>query len=57
MKEIWNGKTITESNDAIIVEGNHYFLEKSVNKAYLKKVRHAPNLSLESESELLQYCY
>ena len=25
MKAIWNGKTIAESNDTVVVEGNHYF--------------------------------
>ncbi len=25
MKAIWNGKTLAESNDTVVVEGNHYF--------------------------------
>lgn len=25
MKAIWNGKTIAESDDTVVVEGNHYF--------------------------------
>jgi uncharacterized protein (DUF427 family) len=25
MKAIWNGETIAESNDTVVVEGNHYF--------------------------------
>ncbi len=25
MKAIWNGKTIAESEDTVVVEGNHYF--------------------------------
>ncbi len=25
MKAIWNGKVIAESNDTVVVEGNHYF--------------------------------
>lgn len=36
MKAIWNGKVIAESNDTIVIEGNHYFPENSVNKAYFK---------------------
>lgn len=25
MKAIWNGETIAESTDTVVVEGNHYF--------------------------------
>jgi uncharacterized protein (DUF427 family) len=25
MKAIWNGETIAESDDTVVVEGNHYF--------------------------------
>jgi uncharacterized protein (DUF427 family) len=35
MKAIWNGKVVAESDDTIIVEGNHYFPADSVNRAYL----------------------
>lgn len=34
MKAIWNGKTIAESNNTIIVEGNHYFPPNSVEKDF-----------------------
>ncbi len=37
MKAIWNDKVIAESNDTVIVEGNHYFPEDSINKEYLEK--------------------
>ena len=36
MKAIWNGATIAESNDTIVVEGNHYFPPEAVNKAFLQ---------------------
>lgn len=36
MKAIWNDKVIAESNDTVIVEGNHYFPVSSVKKEYLK---------------------
>ena len=32
MKAIWNGKVIAESNDTVVVEGNHYFPEDSIKK-------------------------
>ena len=36
MKAIWNGATIAESNETIVVEGNHYFPPDTVNKAFLQ---------------------
>ena len=36
MKAIWNNHVIAESNDTVVVEGNHYFPEDAVNKGYLK---------------------
>jgi uncharacterized protein (DUF427 family) len=35
MKAIWNGAVIAQSNETIVVEGNHYFPEREVNRAYL----------------------
>ena len=32
MKAIWNGTTIAESDDTVVVEGNHYFPEASLKK-------------------------
>ena len=32
MKAIWNGATIAESDDTVVVEGNHYFPYSSVNQ-------------------------
>ena len=34
-KATWNGATIAESNDTVVVEGNHYFPRASVNAAHL----------------------
>lgn len=35
MKAIWNNEVIAESDDTVIVEGNHYFPPSSVNNEYL----------------------
>lgn len=35
MKAIWNGTVVAESNDTVVVEGNHYFPPEAVNKSYL----------------------
>ena len=32
---IWNGAVIAESNDTVVVEGNHYFPPHSVSGQYL----------------------
>jgi uncharacterized protein (DUF427 family) len=36
MKAIWNGQVIAESNDTVVVEGNHYFPADSVRREFLK---------------------
>lgn len=36
MKAIWNAIVIAESDDTVVVEGNHYFPQPSVNPAFLK---------------------
>ena len=33
---VWNGATIAESDDTVIVEGNHYFPADAVNESYLR---------------------
>ncbi len=35
MKAIWNGTVVAESDDTVVVEGNHYFPAESVHKRYL----------------------
>ena len=32
MKAVWQGQVIAESDDTVVVEGNHYFPRESVNK-------------------------
>jgi uncharacterized protein (DUF427 family) len=35
-KATWNGATLAESDNCVVVEGNQYFPSDSVNKEYLK---------------------
>ena len=35
-RAIWNGVTIAESDDTVVIERNHYFSRDSVNPAYLR---------------------
>ena len=34
MKAIWNGAVIAESNDTVVVEGNHYFPRESIDERF-----------------------
>jgi uncharacterized protein (DUF427 family) len=36
MKAIWNGRSIADSDDTVVVEGNHYFPSESVQSEYLR---------------------
>ena len=35
-KAVWNGEVIAESDDTVIVEGNHYFPRESVRPEFLR---------------------
>ena len=35
-KATWNGEVIAESDDTVVVEGNHYFPRESVRADYLR---------------------
>ena len=37
MKAIWNGKVIAESNETVVIEGNHYFPKDSIKTEYFKE--------------------
>lgn len=37
MKAIWKGQTIAESNDTVVIEGNHYFPSNSLKKEFFKE--------------------
>ena len=36
MKAIWNNQVIAESDQTVVIEGNHYFPRESVKKEFLK---------------------
>jgi len=36
MKAIWNDKVVAESDETVVVEGNHYFPASSVTEEYLE---------------------
>lgn len=40
MKAIWKGVVVAESDDTVIVEGNHYFPESALNRDYVTFSNH-----------------
>ncbi len=36
-KAIWNDKVVAQSDETIVVEGNHYFPPSSINKEYFQE--------------------
>src|SRR5579862_4696894 len=36
MKAVWNGAVIAESDETVVVEGNHYFPPDSIQSQFLK---------------------
>ncbi len=37
MRAVWNGQVIAESDDTIVVEGNHYFPPDSIRDEFFEK--------------------
>ena len=54
MKATWNGEVIAESNDTVVVEGNHYFPADSINREYFYAIRDAHRLRMEGHGKLLR---
>lgn len=40
MKAIWHNSTLAESDDTVVVEGNHYFPPDSINTELFKTTEH-----------------
>jgi uncharacterized protein (DUF427 family) len=36
MKATWNGATIAESDDTVVIEGNHYFPRDAIRQEYFQ---------------------
>jgi len=39
-KAVWNGATLDESEDTVVVEGNHYFPPDALNREYFVENSH-----------------
>lgn len=40
MQAIWNGAVLADSDDTVVVEGNHYFPASAVDQRYLQHSDH-----------------
>ena len=40
MKAIWNGVVLAESDDTVVLDGEHYFPEAALNRQYLSFSNH-----------------
>ena len=40
MKATWNGAVIAQSDDTVVVEGNHYFPESALDRRYITFSNH-----------------
>lgn len=43
MKAIWNGEILAESEDTLVIEGNHYFPPDSISKSFFKQSDYQTN--------------
>ena len=50
MKAVWKNNVIAESDDTVMVEGNHYFPEASVNREYISFSNHKTSCSWKGQA-------
>jgi len=53
MKAVWNGVTLAESDDTVVVEGNHYFPPESLNQAYTSFSNHRSSCAWKGQAQYL----
>jgi uncharacterized protein (DUF427 family) len=50
MKASWNGTTIAESDDTVLVEGNYYFPESSLKREYTSFSNHKTSCAWKGQA-------
>jgi uncharacterized protein (DUF427 family) len=50
MKAIWNGVVVAESDDTVVVEGNHYFPESSLKREFTSFSNHRSHCHWKGEA-------
>ncbi len=50
MKAIWNGAVIAQSDDTVVVEGNHYFPESALQREYVTFSNHRTSCAWKGQA-------
>ncbi len=50
MKAVWNGVVVAESDDTVVVEGNHYFPESSLKREFTSFSNHRSHCHWKGEA-------
>jgi uncharacterized protein (DUF427 family) len=50
MKAIWNDTVLAESDDTVVVEGNHYFPPDSLNREHFRESDHRTTCPWKGEA-------
>jgi uncharacterized protein (DUF427 family) len=50
MKAIWNGAVLAESDDTVVVEGNHYFPRTAINCEFFEETDHHTTCGWKGEA-------
>ncbi|MFP8777453.1 DUF427 domain-containing protein [Hydrogenophaga sp. RWCD_12] len=53
MKATWNGAVIADSDDTVLVEGNHYFPEAALNRTFVTFSNHRTTCPWKGEAKYL----
>ena len=53
MKAVWNNTVIAESDDTVIVEGNHYFAPESLKREYTSFSNHRTGCAWKGQAHYL----
>jgi uncharacterized protein (DUF427 family) len=50
MKATWNGAVIAQSDDTVVVEGNHYFPESTLDRQYVTFSNHKTSCAWKGQA-------
>lgn len=50
MKAVWNNTVIAESDDTVVVEGNHYFPENALKREYVTFSNHKTSCAWKGQA-------
>lgn len=53
MKAVWNGVLLAESDDTVVVEGNHYFPKDALNEEFSEASSHTSTCFWKGEASYL----